>query len=432
MAWIAALGAVAGGLLSSSSSRSAARSAQYRPWDVVMPGVGSARFTNGHLQLMGDSTVDHMTYNPMQDAMARYNAGQENALGQDYLRGETNNANMGSASALQGLMSASGLPGQSFFGSGQEFQNQAGLAQMLGSQSLMQGLGGYGGQNFLNAGQNMLQQGYTPQGFDQLRGNLMTNFNPNDAAASYTNLLRQQARPAEEQAVSKQLTGLFGSGRLGTTGGANQMSGLAAAQEQADIGRQVAGQQYGLQQQLMAQQGLDSALNAEQGRQLGAFNANQMGMMNQYGLAQGLAQTGTGMFGQALQNAGMGMGIGQSADSFGFDRMMGMNQMGWDRANQLYTASNTATQDRFNRAMQLFGAENALNQQDLANFQGLLGARQSQQQTAMDLARIGASVGQSQSTANANAAMIRNQGNQDMIAGFMGAINAYTNRNQGK
>jgi len=112
-----------------------------------------------------------------------------------------------------------------------------------------------------------------------------------------------------------------------------------------------------------------------------------------------------------------------------------MNQFGLDqglfqRNLDLYTNSQTATQDRFNRALQLFGGENALNQQNLANFQGLLGSQQSQQQGLMDLARIGASVGQAQTTANANAAMMRNQGNQDLIAGFMSAANAYANRNK--
>jgi hypothetical protein len=432
MAWIAAVAAIGGGLLANSSAKKAARASQYRPWSTQMPGVGGASFANGQVNIRHDPAIQNQNWTMQQmqnNLLGQYAAGQQNALGSDFLRGEYDSANQATGMGLQGLAGASGLPQNQFF-SNTNFQGQADLAGMLGNQSLMQGMGGYGGQNFLNAGQNLLQQGYQNQDFSQLRGNLMTNFNPNDAAASYTNLLRQQARPQEEQATANALTGLFGSGRLGTTGGANQMSGLAQAQEQADISRQVAGQQYGLQQQLMAQQGLDSALNAEQGRQLGAFGANQQGMMNQYGLAQGFAQTGSGLFGSAMQNAGMGMGLSQQGDAFGFDRQMGMNQMGWDRANQLYTASNTATQDRFNRAMQLFGGENAINQQYLSDFTGLLGAQQSNNQQAMDLARIGASVGQAQTASNANAAMIRNQGNQDMIAGFLGAANAYANRDK--
>ena len=429
MGWIAGIGALAGGVMSYMGSKNASKSMQYRPWNSNMPGVGSVQMQNGMISYRPDMQLQNATNPLMYGALDQYAQGQQNALGQDFLRNEYNAANTGAAGGLMGLLGASGLP-NSFFGNGDQFQQQAGMAQGIGNQALMQGFGGYGGQNFLNAGQNMLQQGYTPQGFDQLRGNMLSNFNPNEAASNYTNLLRQQAMPAEQQATASALTGLFGSGRLGTTGGANQMSGLAAAQQQADIGRQVAGQQYGLQQQLMAQQGLDSALNAEQGRQLGAFNANQMGMMNQYGMASQLANSGAGLFGQAYNNAGLGMGLGQSADAFGFDRMMGLNQAGWDRANSLYTASNTATQDRFNRAMQLFGGENALNQQYLSNFTGLLGAQQSQQQTLMDQARIAASVGQAQTAAGANAAMMRNQGNQDLIAGFMAAADAYRNKDK--
>lgn len=434
MAWIGAIASLAGGYLSSQSSKNAAKGAQYQPWNSNFVGLGGASFNGGRLQMAFDQGNQDLQTRLMDmggGALDRYQSGITNGLGSDFLRNEYGAANSGQASALQGLLGASGLPQNPFFGNGANFQQQAQLGGMIGNQSMLQGLGGYGGQNYLDAGNNMLQQGYQQQNFNNLRGNMLTNFDPNEAAASYTNLLRQQAMPAEQQATASAMTGLFGSGRLGTTGGANQMGALASSQQQADIGRQVAGQQYGLQQQLMAQQGLDSALNAEQGRQLGAFGANQQGMMNQYGIAQGLSQTGAGLFGSSLQNAGLGMGIGQQADAFGFDRMMGLNQAGWDRANSLYTASNSATQDRFNRAMQLFGGENAMNQQNLADFNGFLGSQQSQYQQLMDMARIGASVGQSQTTANANAAMLRNQGNQDMIAGFLGAVNAYTNRDKG-
>ena len=161
----------------------------------------------------------------------------------------------------------------------------------------------------------------------------------------------------------------------------------------------------------MQQQAYDQALNAEQGRQL-----QNLGMAGQ------LAGTGAGLFGQSLNNAGLGMGLGQSADAFGFDRLMGLNNTNFDRQNQLYTASNTATQDRFNRAMQMFGANNAAAQQQLSNFQGLFGAQQGLYQSQLDLARLGASVGQAQAGAGAAAAQMRNQGTQDLIAGFLGAV----------
>jgi hypothetical protein len=459
-----------------------------------MPGVGQANFRNGQLMITdGNPGLTSGVQQSYMDQLGLFNAGQQNTLGQPFLRDEYANANNGSAAALRGLLSnarlpsfgnltpiQSGLPNtqsiyginqglpNNFFGDPSQFQTQALQGQQLGNFGLQQAQGGYGGQNFLNQGQNLLGP-YQQQNFSNLGGNLLTNFDPNAASADYTNLLRAQAQPGEQQAASSALTKLFGSGRLGTTGGMNAYQGLMDSQNQADIGRQIAGQQFGLQQQLQAQQGRDAALTAEQNRQLGGFGANQQGMMNQYGLAQSLGSTGAGLMGSAFQNAALGLGVGQQADAFGFNRLMGtnqeaynrgitsnqmdfdqqmalnqagfdrsfgmnqldynrqlgLNQLGFDRANSLYTASDTATQDRFMRALQLFGGENAMNQQYLSNFQGLLGAGQSQQQMGLDLARIGASVGQSQTAAGANAAAIRNQGNQDMIAGFMNAIGSW-------
>lgn len=346
MAWIAAIGAVAGGLLSSQSSRSAARGMQYRPWNVQSQ-LGNTSFNGGRLNMnfVGDSQHVNSALGMMQrNALSQFGQGQQDRLGTSYLRGLYNTANAGDQA------------------------NILGLSQYLG------GSGQYQNQNFMD-----------------VNSGLLSNFDPQAAASNYTNLLRQQAMPQEQQATQSAMSGLFGSGRLGTTGGALQMGQLAQAQQQADIQRQIAGQEHGLQQQLMAQQGYDQARANQQGLMLNAFGANQQGMMNQFNMDQGL----------------------------------------FNRALDFYNAGANTTQQRFERGMQLFGGENALNQQDLANFQGLLGSQQSMYQTLMDQARIGASVGQAQTAAGANAAAMRNQGNQDMIAGFMGALNAYTNSKKG-
>lgn len=422
MAWIGALITAAGAYASSQSTKKAAKGAQYRPWNTSMMGLGGAQFADGFLSLNPSSEMqaqNHLLNQLQMASLAKYGQGQQNALGQDFLRGAFVDSN--SADSLGGINA--GLP-SSFYGNEAIFQNQANLGQEIGTNALTQGLTGYGGQNFLNAGQSFLNP-YQAQDFSQLRNNLLTNFDPNQAASQYTDLLRQQAMPEEQRAVNSTMSNLFGTGRLGTTGGANVMGRLAEAQNQADLARQIAGQQFGLQQQLQAQAGLDAALNAEQGRQLGAFGANQTGMLNQFGLAQSLASTGANLYGSAYNNAALGMGIGQQADTFGFNRLMGLNQAEFDRALTLNDMNYSRTQDRFNRAFQLFGAENALNQQDLANFQGLLGGQHANNQQLLDLARIGASVGQAQTAAGAQSAMLRNQANQDMIAGFLGAYNSY-------
>ena len=342
MAWIAAAAAIGGGLLSSRSSSNAAQGMKYQPWSTSLPGVGNASFMNGQLNLQPGWDTIRMgnMLRPLQDqALGNYQLGQQNALGSDFLRGNYNQANMAD------------------FGSLMQLQNAVGQRTP------------YGGADFMSG----------------VNGGMLGNFDPNQAASQYTNLLRQQAMPQEQQAAAEALTNLYGSGRLGTTGGMNAYQGLMNTQNQADIGRQIAGQQFGLQQQLQSQQGYDAARQAQQGLMLNQFGANQQGMMNQFGMDQG-------MFGRNLD---------------------------------LYTNSATATQDRFMRAMQLFGGENAQNQQYLSDFSGLLGAQQSQNQQLLDVGRLGAGVGQAQNTSNANAAMIRNQSNQDMIAGFMNAIGSW-------
>jgi hypothetical protein len=342
MIWPAVVGgiaSIAGGLLSNNASKRAAAGMQYRPWSTNLQGLGGANFANGQLNLTPDAqaqSLNNLLSTMGLGQLGGFSQGQESALGQDFLRGEYNLANTNSGLGLEGL---------------------------LGSM----GFGGYQGQDMMQG----------------LNAGMLNNFDPNQAASSYTNLLRQQAMPQEQQAASSALTQLFNTGRLGSTGGMNAYQGLMDSQNQADIGRQVAGQQFGLNQQLMAQQGYDAARANQQGLMLNNFGAGQQGLMNAFGINQGL----------------------------------------YGRQSDLYTASNSATQDRFMRAMQLFGGENAQNQQFLQNFQGLLGAQQSQNQQLMDLGRIGASVGQAQTTAGANAAMMRNQGTQDMIAGFLGGIN---------
>lgn len=60
------------------------------------------------------------------------------------------------------------------------------------------------------------------------------------ARASTLANLRAQARPGQDRAVSSALTSLFNTGRLGSTGGANVIGRLAEAQNQQDLGFQLA------------------------------------------------------------------------------------------------------------------------------------------------------------------------------------------------
>jgi len=334
MAWIGALVAAGGAVLSSQMNKSAADGMKYQPWNTSVGGIGSANFNRGQLNLRADPLMNQQNWklNGLQtNALNRYATGQDDSLGTGFLRNSYTDANYGDFLNLSQLNNAVYNPN-------------------------------YNSQDFMSGVNN----------------GLLSNFDPNAASLNYTNLLRQQAQPQEQQAASSALSNLYNTGRLGSTGGQQAYGNLINQQNQADIGRQVAGQQFGLQQQLQAQQGYDAARANQQGLMLNNFGANSQYANNQY-----------------------------------------------QRQLDLYTNSNTSTQDRFNRALQLFGGENANNQQDLTNFMSLLGAQQSNNQQLLDVGRLGASVGQAQTTANANAAMYRNQGNQDMLSGFLGAVGSY-------
>lgn len=181
-------------------------------------------------------------------------------------------------------------------------------------------------------------------------------YDPNQAAQSYTNNLRAQALPQNQIAANGLAQNLFNTGRLGSTGGATLEGQLSLAQQQADTGMQVAGQQYAQQQQ----QGLSS-------------------------MAQSLGQTGTGinnstaslnsqLGSQALSNYGnasnLGMSAdqsmyGQSANQYGlqnsqlqnaFNNSMGMNQTAYQRSTDLnntdYSRGMTQSDDLYSRQAQ--------------------------------------------------------------------------------
>jgi hypothetical protein len=397
MGWAALAGAVITSGASMYNSNKAAKASGYRPVRMDMQGLGIIGTDKGQLQVWEDA--DQQQRRLLQQgyegqAMNAYADGPSSARYRHRLGNYGMDAN-----------SANALP-STFFGNGGMFQNQAYGSQMLGNQSLQQAMGGYGGGNFLGMGQQMLGN----YGQQNLGRNMITNFDPSQAGNDFTNLLRQQAQPQEQQAASSMMNNLFSRGRLGTTGGANQMSGLASAQQQADVARQVQGQQFGLQHQLMQQQGYDQALNNEQGRQ-----------MSHLGMAGNLAGMGAGLYGQSYDNANLAMGMGQQADAFGFNRMMGLNEANYGR-----------TQDRFARNMQLFGADASLRQQDLQDMGFFANMRQADQQQLLDMARISASAGQAQTAAAGNAAAIKNQGTQNAIAGMMGAWDTYmSSKNKG-
>lgn len=141
-------------------------------------------------------------------------------------------------------------------------------------------------------------------------------------------LLRQQAAPQEEQAYNSLQQKLFGQGRLGSTGGANQMQAFARGLGEADLSRQLAAQGLGLQAQGMnlnqagmlsglAGQNFSAALNYND---IGANRAMQrmQNAMNLFG------------FGNQLQQQQMQSGIGGLTGLMGLDQNM-MNSVALGR-----------------------------------------------------------------------------------------------------
>jgi hypothetical protein len=135
-------------------------------------------------------------------------------------------------------------------------------------------------------------------------------------------LLRAQARPAEERAVNSKFQNLFSRGQLGTTGGAQILGQLAQAQEGADINRQLAATQtaQGLRSQnLAAGQGL-LGLGQQGAGLIGNIAAQGLtGLQGALGAQAGLGQQrlanlqGLFGFGQDLR----GLGLSESQQNLG-------------------------------------------------------------------------------------------------------------------
>jgi hypothetical protein len=114
--------------------------------------------------------------------------------------------------------------------------------------------------------------------------------------------LNNLARPAEEQAVNKKFNSLFGTGRLGNTGGQGELGQLALAQSQAQDARNLAGMQFGADQfaqnQALANQFLGTGGSLTNADQSMAATVGGIGA-GMFGLGQNTAQAGT--------NASIGM-----------------------------------------------------------------------------------------------------------------------------
>lgn len=207
-------------------------------------------------------------------------------------------------------------------------------------------------------------------------------FDPNQAAQSYSNNLRQQAQPGNQRAAEGLAQQLFNSGRLGSTGGANMFGELINQQNQQDLGFQIAGQQYGGQEQ------------------------NRLA-----GLAQGFGQLGTGINAQ----------YSQLNDQFA--------NSGFNRAMQGADATNARAQQRFGNAMNLFNAGQQNQQSGIQNALGLLQGSQGLDQNLLQAIGLGGNLGAQKSGVNQNAyqpgleaSVAKNNTNGAALGGIIGGL----------
>lgn len=188
-------------------------------------------------------------------------------------------------------------------------------------------------------------------------------------------LMRAQARPMEDRAVNSKMGNLFARGTLGGTSGVRAMGELAMNQENADISRQLASQNF-------AQAQMGQNLNA--GTAL--LGQGQAGLLSGQ---QANAQTASTMSNTGIQNIG--------AQNQSDVTNLGITQQGGDRAVSRVGARITDAQNLFG-----FGQDAQAGQLDLA----ATGANNSMNQDTnlRNLIALGGNIGGTAASAGAQQA----------------------------
>lgn len=219
--------------------------------------------------------------------------------------------------------------GQSAFGGlsgGQALQQQAiaGLNPFALQQA--QGLGNMAFGQAAGLGATGFQQGLQNTFFGQAN-NLAGQTNYGALEAQRLSQLREQAAPFEQRAFGALQEDLFGSGRLGTTGGGLQTEAFARGLAQADTQRQMDAGNYAMQAQ---------AQNANIANMFSGAGSGLAGLENSLlnsafsrfgqtaGLAEGLSQ-GRFDMGGALFNQGMQAYGGQQSI---LNQLLGFTELG--------------------------------------------------------------------------------------------------------
>lgn len=374
-----ALGTAAAGVYSANkqaqAAKSYANSSKYNPYDVSTP-YGSASFNNG---------TATASLSPDQQALQNYLSSQGSGfLG---IAGDAFKSG-GVTSGMQDAYNqyASSVPGAPDYqtSTGSFLGPIAGLAQQQANNSQV------------NPYQGMQDQfGGASQGFLGQLGS----FNPQALSGQYTQNLRDQAQPENQRAVNSTVQGLFNTGRLGSTGGADVLGRLADSQNQQDLGFQKAGMDYA-----------------------GSEQSRIAGLASNFGSQSGMF----GQMGDQFKNSSLNNAMGLA------NLYSGIDQQNFTNSFNINDLANTRTNQRFSNAMQMFGMGNQNVGLGLAAGglgQGLLGQSQGIDQGLMNMIQLGGNLGSAQSNANSNAyaplmGAQQNQANtySNLFSGFLGGI----------
>lgn len=311
------LGAVVGGglglvgsFLSDRSNRdaseAAAQASQFRPF-ALRTGAGGTGFD------LNQQTLTSQLDPSLAAAQGLFNQGVLGGAGATF---GTTGADRGFQRGL--FQTGRGLQTSGLAGVGQDF---ARAQQVLGAGigDIGAGTGAFQSQNQLAS---LLSGNIGAFGFG--RGQELLGQDFGDVRQQELDLLRGQARPFEERTTNATLQNLFSTGRLGTTGGAQIAGNLALAQEQADIGRQLAATQtaQGLRgQNIAAGQGL-LGIGGQQAGLLGNLGLQGLeGLISGTGAASSRAQqrlaNAQGLFGFGGQVAGTPLGEAANVQNLG-------------------------------------------------------------------------------------------------------------------
>lgn len=387
---VGGIASIAGGMLSGNAEKdameAAAQAAQFNPYNVRGAG-GSASFDNGALSLQLDPQLA-----AIRNQLAGVSGGNLSALDPQALQ----NLIRGGLGAQFGALPQVGAETQGFLD-----QSRA------GDQALMGLFGQYQGQvnplaqgaaSLMPAGQQAVAGAFGPGVADPLaqfaaqQGAGLLGQDFSGLQQSELARMRAQALPSQERAVDSALTNLFTSGRLGTTGGANQMGRLAEAQNQQDLGFQGASTQTA-----------QNMLNSARATGTNLLGMGQQGLLS--GMGQNIARAGT-LGGLGLQ------GAGQAGNLYG-----GLFNAG----GNLYSNLDSRAQQRIAGAQNLFGFGNQITQQGFnqsTNSLQNIGALDAQLRA---LGGLGGNLGSAAASAGANQANYLSQtGTSPFGAGLMG------------